>query len=83
VHDRRMTAASPPASLLLVHGAGSGQWIYDGWADEFASLYVASVDLHEGLDVGRAAMAGYANRVRRARRRAGRGSGRTVLLYVT
>jgi hypothetical protein len=40
-----------PASLLLVHGAGSGPRIYDGWADEFPSMRVAAVDLHGSLDV--------------------------------
>jgi len=39
----------PPASLLLVHGAGSGPWVYEGWADEFASVPVLAVDLHEGV----------------------------------
>jgi pimeloyl-ACP methyl ester carboxylesterase len=51
------------ASLLLVHGAGSGPWIYDDWPEAFPSLRVAAVDLQEGLDVGSAAMADYADRV--------------------
>jgi pimeloyl-ACP methyl ester carboxylesterase len=53
----------PPASLLLVHGAGSGPWVYEGWAEEFASVPVLAVDLHEGLDVEHASMADYADRV--------------------
>jgi pimeloyl-ACP methyl ester carboxylesterase len=53
----------PPASLLLVHGAGSGPWVYDGWADEFASVPVLPIDLHEGLEVAHASMADYADRV--------------------
>jgi pimeloyl-ACP methyl ester carboxylesterase len=57
-----------PASLLLVHGAGSGPRIYDGWADEFPSMRVAAVDLHEGLDVASASMSDYAGRVVQAAR---------------
>jgi pimeloyl-ACP methyl ester carboxylesterase len=53
----------PPSSLLLVHGAGSGPWVYDGWAPAFAPLAVATVDLQEGLDVERASMDDYAQRV--------------------
>lgn len=53
----------PPASLLLVHGAGSGPWIYEGWVNDFPTLYVATVDLHEGLDVSRASMDDYAERI--------------------
>jgi pimeloyl-ACP methyl ester carboxylesterase len=48
---------------LLVHGAGSGPWVYAGWAEAFPSLAVAAVDLHEGLAVERASMADYAERV--------------------
>jgi pimeloyl-ACP methyl ester carboxylesterase len=54
---------APAASLLLVHGAGSGPWIYDDWPEAFPSLRVAAVDLQEGLDVGNASMADYADRV--------------------
>lgn len=39
-------------SFLLVHGAGSGPWIWDGWDGH-------PVDLHAGLDVGRASMLNY------------------------
>jgi pimeloyl-ACP methyl ester carboxylesterase len=52
-----------PASLLLVHGAGSGPWIFDDWSECFPSLRVAAVDLQQGLDVGSASMADYAERV--------------------
>jgi pimeloyl-ACP methyl ester carboxylesterase len=55
--------ATPPASLLLVHGAGSGPWVYDGWADAFQRLRVGAVDLQEGLDVAGASMSDYAERV--------------------
>jgi pimeloyl-ACP methyl ester carboxylesterase len=53
----------PPASLLLVHGAGSGPWVYDEWASAFPSLTVEAVDLQEGLVVERASMDDYAERV--------------------
>jgi pimeloyl-ACP methyl ester carboxylesterase len=54
---------SVPASLLLVHGAGSGPWVFDGWSESFPSLRVAAVDLQEGVDIGRASMSDYAERV--------------------
>ncbi len=54
---------SPPASLLLVHGAGSGPWVYEEWADNFPSLRVSAVDLHERLEVSTASMADYAERI--------------------
>jgi pimeloyl-ACP methyl ester carboxylesterase len=47
-------------SLLLVHGAGSGPWVFDGWRESFPSAGVVAVDLHAGLDVSRATMADYA-----------------------
>lgn len=52
-----------PKSLLLVHGAGSGPWVFDGWAEAFPHLRVASPDLQEGLDIGVASMNDYAARV--------------------
>ena len=52
-----------PTSLLLVHGAGSGPWVFDGWAEDFPTLSVAAPDLQEGLDVRRASMNDYAGRV--------------------
>jgi hypothetical protein len=52
-----------PASLLLVHGAGSGPWVYDGWLSAFPALKVEAVDLQEGLAVERASMSDYADRV--------------------
>ena len=57
------SAPLPPASLLLVHGAGSGPWVYEDWYASFPSMRVAAVDLQEGLDVGSASMANYAERV--------------------
>lgn len=53
-------------SLLLVHGAGSGPWVFTGWPEFFPSLRVETVDLHAGLDVAGASMADYAAAIRRA-----------------
>jgi pimeloyl-ACP methyl ester carboxylesterase len=60
-----MTASEPPspASLVLVHGAGSGPWVYQDWPETFPSLCVDSVDLQEGLEVSSASMDDYAERV--------------------
>jgi hypothetical protein len=44
-------AGGPPASLLLVHGAGSGPWIFHGWVRAFPGIKVATVDLHAGIEV--------------------------------
>ena len=49
-----MNDAFSPAALLLVHGAGSGPWVYDDWPDAFPGLTVAAVDLHAGLHVEQA-----------------------------
>lgn len=57
---------APPTSLLLVHGSGSGPWIFDGWAAAFPGVAVDAVDLHAGLDVRRASHADYAETVVRA-----------------
>jgi pimeloyl-ACP methyl ester carboxylesterase len=57
-----------PASLLLVHGAGSGPWVYDGWLSAFRTLTVEAVDLQEGLVVEQASMSDYADRVAAAAR---------------
>jgi len=53
----------PPASVLLVHGAGSGPWIYRDWGDAFENIPITAVDLQEGLDVARSSMNDYAERV--------------------
>jgi pimeloyl-ACP methyl ester carboxylesterase len=55
-------------SLLLVHGAGSGPWVYDGWLSTFPTLKVEAVDLQEGLAVEQASMSDYADRVAAAAR---------------
>ncbi len=46
-------------SLILIHGAGSGPWIFDGWADAFPGVVVNAIDLHRGRDVGSASMWDY------------------------
>jgi pimeloyl-ACP methyl ester carboxylesterase len=48
------------ASLLLVHGAGSGPQVFERWPGHFPGLDVDAVDLHAGLVVGRASMRNYA-----------------------
>ena len=59
VHPARHGARA----LLLVHGAGSGPWVFDGWRSSFPDLTVASIDLHEGLDVAAASHADYVAKV--------------------
>ena len=51
---------SAVASLLLVHGAGSGPQIFKRWPSHFPGLDVDAVDLHAGLVVARASMRNYA-----------------------
>ncbi len=53
-------------SLLLVHGSGSGPWAFDGWAESFPGIEVATVDLQAGLDLAHATIADYAAAVERA-----------------
>jgi hypothetical protein len=50
----------PLASLLLVHGAGSGPWVFSGWGDAFPGIRTVAVDLHDGVDPGRASHDDYA-----------------------
>ena len=50
-------------NVVLVHGAGSGPWVFDGWADDLPGVSVHAVDLHEGLDVAQASMTDYCDRV--------------------
>ncbi len=62
-HERemlRVTAHTPPAALLLVHGAGSGPWIWRDWPPSFPGTTAHAIDLHAGLDVARASHADYA-----------------------
>jgi pimeloyl-ACP methyl ester carboxylesterase len=52
--------------LLLVHGAGSGPWVFEGWPEAFPELEVEPVDLQAGLDVAEASMSNYAAVLARA-----------------
>lgn len=58
-----------PPKLVLVHGAGSGPWVFEEWRR--AGLDVVAVDLQEGVEVGAASMDDYADLVARACERAG------------
>lgn len=58
--------SAPPASLVLVHGAGSGPSVFDGWAESFPGVEVEAVDLQAGLDVAATGHADYARAVRNA-----------------
>lgn len=48
---------------MVVHGAGSGPWVFDGWSREFSGMLLRPVDLHAELDVARASMTDYCDRV--------------------
>ena len=48
---------------MLVHGAGSGPFVFDSWPEHFPGVDLVAVDLHAGLDVGRASHDDYAERV--------------------
>jgi pimeloyl-ACP methyl ester carboxylesterase len=54
------------SGVLLVHGAGSGPWAFEGWAEACAPWEVDAVDLQAGLDVAHASIADYAAAVERA-----------------
>lgn len=49
--------------VVLVHGATSGPWVFEGWAERWPDDDVRVPDLQDGLDVGRATMSDYAERV--------------------
>ena len=51
------------ASVILVHGAGSGPWVFDSWTDTFGGSELEAVDLQVGLQIESASMAAYAKRV--------------------
>jgi len=53
----------PATSLLLIHGAGSGPWIFESWYRWFPKMAVRAVDLQANLDIDRAGMADYARAV--------------------
>ena len=58
-----MSATTRAASLVLVHGGGSGPWVFDDWPSSFPGVRVSAVDLQAGLDVATASMSDYAQRV--------------------
>ena len=58
--------AVPFASLLLAHGAGSGPWVFEGWAASFPDAEVEAIDLMAGLNVAEASMSNYAAVIARA-----------------
>ncbi len=60
------------ASVVSVHGAGSGPEIFAPWSDVFPDSVTRSIDLHERLDVSRASMLHFANAVVREGRKANR-----------
>ena len=62
-HNTPMADEDITRSLLLVHGAGSGPWVYDGWAESFPGIDVAAVDLQQGRDVETLSHADYASSV--------------------
>jgi pimeloyl-ACP methyl ester carboxylesterase len=51
------------ASVLLVHGAASGPWVFDRWLDRLTGARTEAVDLQAGLDVAHASMYDYADRL--------------------
>jgi pimeloyl-ACP methyl ester carboxylesterase len=51
--------AEPIRSLILIHGAGSGPWIFAGWVHHFPDINVHAVDLQAGIEVSRASMVDY------------------------
>ena len=63
---RRHRRVQTLRSLILVHGAGSGPWVFDGWTAAFPGVELEAIDLHAGLEVGEAAMSNYAAVVARA-----------------
>jgi pimeloyl-ACP methyl ester carboxylesterase len=58
--DRPVPPLRNIASLLLAHGAGSGPWVFEGWAESFPTAEVLAVDLQAGLNVAEASMTNYA-----------------------
>ena len=52
-------ADRPLRSLLLVHGAGSGPWVFDGWAACFPGITARTVDLQAGPAMAQASMDEY------------------------
>jgi len=55
-----------PRSLVLVHGAGNGPWVFEGWPDTFPGICVSTVDLQARRDVSQTSSADYAEVVEEA-----------------
>src|SRR5215207_4159938 len=58
----------PPRTVLLVHGAGNGPWIFEGWADTFPTSTLHMVDLQHDVHIPRASMNQYSQAIGRAAR---------------
>lgn len=56
-------SAAGEERLVLVHGATSGPWVFDQWPGAFPGYDVRAPDLQKGLDVARAQMSDYVDRV--------------------
>lgn len=54
--DRDLSAAT----IVLIHGAGSGPWVFNDWRSHFRHQTVEAVDLQANLNVNDASMADYA-----------------------
>lgn len=52
--------------MLLVHGAGSGPWIFEEWADTFPASTLHAVDLQDDVRIRWASMRYYADAIGRA-----------------
>ena len=61
--DSVAESAGGDERLILVHGATSGPWVFDRWPAAFPAYDVCAPDLQEGLDVARARMDDYVDRV--------------------
>jgi pimeloyl-ACP methyl ester carboxylesterase len=55
-----------PRSLVLVHGAGNGPWVFEGWPDTFPGICLRAVDLQARRDVSQTSSADYAEIVQQA-----------------
>jgi pimeloyl-ACP methyl ester carboxylesterase len=53
---RRERPLKRPQAVLLVHGACTGPWIFEGWASWFPGAAVSAIDLQAGLQLARASM---------------------------
>jgi pimeloyl-ACP methyl ester carboxylesterase len=58
-----MSSSDSRPAVVLVHGATTGPWVFDGWEDVWPGRDLRVPDLQEGLDVGHATMSDYADRV--------------------